>query len=629
MSLNEVIDLCDSDDDIPNVAAGAGAGGASAAPSTTPVPKRPRRSAANGNGSSTSGGVFAAPPSDDDEIEVVSFRKRGDNDNASPPKADGGSSATGAQAAADGSAANPTLGDDDELTVVCEVAGVRANVDYAHMRFSCEVHLFSRGGGVGVQAKNRLHCAKCYCYVCDVEASACTQWGAHCCATDKIPRWRSARARAKNRAQGGVKKKSRDFFVQRTPPVVNNRTPHVPAPRRQRISPSAFQESVLAIIGQQPNIAAAHNRARSRTTSTTNSTTPHAAQLADTLDALDQALMLRCAPLSDMMSINLPPLGDINRQAPHSAPPPGGPPSHRTHAPLPSPNSVMPPPLSAPPSTAPRLPSVGALAPPQFLLNRNTPNVARPPLVAASQAQPSSSANLGTSAFLRRTIAQLDMRQAPNIAPAVTPSTPTLPNIGHHIAQLDRNALSPSRPRIRPTFDASPRSRHSSPRLAPLAPIPVSLPLTAPAPAIIPLAKPLHVEPQTSAVAVAEAKSSPIEQAASIPVAQANNATETPALGDAGIPQDVEQWKGDKVVVEDTSSPMQGISHPDPPPPVPPAMQRREQQSSPASSSQSAESVTAAEQIRIRAQAAAIEPLTSMVSAGLRVAEPHPPAGDV
>lgn len=67
----------------------------------------------------------------------------------------------------------------DVVEVVGEVRGSRALVDLPHLRFQCGVHAFSDGEAA------LLHCANCFCFVCDVLASECATWHTHAAATDK------------------------------------------------------------------------------------------------------------------------------------------------------------------------------------------------------------------------------------------------------------------------------------------------------------------------------------------------------------------------------------------------------------------------------------------------------------
>ncbi|MGB1602726.1 MAG: hypothetical protein ACPIOQ_58890 [Promethearchaeia archaeon] len=60
-------------------------------------------------------------------------------------------------------------GSDDELEVTGH-EGHLALIDFPHPREHCVAHPF------GSQA----HCARCFCVVCDVQASQCQQWPDHC-----------------------------------------------------------------------------------------------------------------------------------------------------------------------------------------------------------------------------------------------------------------------------------------------------------------------------------------------------------------------------------------------------------------------------------------------------------------
>eukprot|EP00602_Paraphysomonas_sp_CaronLab_P013822 CAMPEP_0185041302 /NCGR_PEP_ID=MMETSP1103-20130426/40381_1 /TAXON_ID=36769 /ORGANISM="Paraphysomonas bandaiensis, Strain Caron Lab Isolate" /LENGTH=214 /DNA_ID=CAMNT_0027580957 /DNA_START=87 /DNA_END=728 /DNA_ORIENTATION=- len=73
--------------------------------------------------------------------------------------------------------------------------------DMPHQREACTKYSFvldfspsldstRRSGAVEA---NRLHCSKCYCYLCEVPAEECRDWVCHCCATHKIALWRGLR----------------------------------------------------------------------------------------------------------------------------------------------------------------------------------------------------------------------------------------------------------------------------------------------------------------------------------------------------------------------------------------------------------------------------------------------------
>jgi hypothetical protein len=63
-------------------------------------------------------------------------------------------------------------------------------VDMPHQRESCPKKSFSFDGMVSI---NQHYCANCYCYVCEVKASECTDWTRHCNATCRKASWKSER----------------------------------------------------------------------------------------------------------------------------------------------------------------------------------------------------------------------------------------------------------------------------------------------------------------------------------------------------------------------------------------------------------------------------------------------------
>eukprot|EP00891_Asterochloris_glomerata_P009589 jgi/Astpho2/9589/Aster-x1590 len=95
------------------------------------------------------------------------------------------------EAAASGAALNAAIAaetmDQDEDVLLTEEIGQAWDRDLPHMRNQCGVHRnFSRTRGTG----NAAYCAKCYCFICDAEASLCKEWGTgakmldHCNAYD-------------------------------------------------------------------------------------------------------------------------------------------------------------------------------------------------------------------------------------------------------------------------------------------------------------------------------------------------------------------------------------------------------------------------------------------------------------
>jgi len=61
-----------------------------------------------------------------------------------------------------------------------QVVGIHNEQCLPHMRQHCLEHRYNPNS----TADNQRYCHKCYCYVCDILASECSQWSSHCNATD-------------------------------------------------------------------------------------------------------------------------------------------------------------------------------------------------------------------------------------------------------------------------------------------------------------------------------------------------------------------------------------------------------------------------------------------------------------
>lgn len=96
--------------------------------------------------------------------------------------------------------ATPLGGDDDLQTV----GVVTAAVVYPHLRADCQSNKFEYMNTDAAHAVNVKKCDKCYCYVCDSEASKCTSWSSHCMASDKRTAWRNLRTRKRARPSEAV-----------------------------------------------------------------------------------------------------------------------------------------------------------------------------------------------------------------------------------------------------------------------------------------------------------------------------------------------------------------------------------------------------------------------------------------
>ena len=83
---------------------------------------------------------------------------------------------------------------EEELAVVA-TKGQNALADFPHSRANCVTHLFA------ASSDKKVHCANCYCYVCDIPANECKEWATHCEASHDDPHWRRERERAKRLAR--------------------------------------------------------------------------------------------------------------------------------------------------------------------------------------------------------------------------------------------------------------------------------------------------------------------------------------------------------------------------------------------------------------------------------------------
>jgi hypothetical protein len=89
---------------------------------------------------------------------------------------------------------NNLLDQDEDLRVV----GTKNHVELPHNRQNCTN--FPHNALVPATS-NQQYCAKCYCFVCDTNASECQEWDEHCHATDAGPyatKWRNLREQVKN-----------------------------------------------------------------------------------------------------------------------------------------------------------------------------------------------------------------------------------------------------------------------------------------------------------------------------------------------------------------------------------------------------------------------------------------------
>lgn len=110
-------------------------------------------------------------------------------------------------------------GDDDLQAVgVIQTAPV-----YPHSRAECRQHAFAAETTDKAHEQNIKTCDKCYCFVCDDEASKCSSWESHCMASDKRTAWRNLRTR--KRAKPGQPLEVPSLLL---PPKLRVHAPRVP-----------------------------------------------------------------------------------------------------------------------------------------------------------------------------------------------------------------------------------------------------------------------------------------------------------------------------------------------------------------------------------------------------------------
>lgn len=167
-------------------------------------------------------------PADDDELEVISCKRaapKGSRTRRDDPSASQGQHASkGADSGAinrdtqqsnnrpEGLANDPVSGaiesgkastkksgkkkgtkstntDDGDLVFVLEKTVLNTLEHYPHFRFDCSIHPFRRMR----TPRKQEFCEKCFCYVCDTEASKCSEWMNHYKAISTSTAWRNMR----------------------------------------------------------------------------------------------------------------------------------------------------------------------------------------------------------------------------------------------------------------------------------------------------------------------------------------------------------------------------------------------------------------------------------------------------
>jgi hypothetical protein len=74
------------------------------------------------------------------------------------------------------SASSPSSGSPEDVQILkCNT--VNALTDYTHPRFLCTRYPYTANRAA---PSNQTHCPKCFCYICQIEASKCKKWSKHC-----------------------------------------------------------------------------------------------------------------------------------------------------------------------------------------------------------------------------------------------------------------------------------------------------------------------------------------------------------------------------------------------------------------------------------------------------------------
>ena len=93
-----------------------------------------------------------------------------------------------------------SLEDDGDIQITGST-GKNALSDYPHPRHECVVKSFT---------KNPEHfCPNCYCFVCDIKASECTEWKDFHCKADRDIKWRRRRIKTRNKRKAPERARQR------------------------------------------------------------------------------------------------------------------------------------------------------------------------------------------------------------------------------------------------------------------------------------------------------------------------------------------------------------------------------------------------------------------------------------
>ena len=93
--------------------------------------------------------------------------------------------------------------DDDDENCEIQICGISNPQVFSHMRQHCTQFPFILNKKKGRKNNNMKICDKCYCYVCDIIASSCKNWGTHCNASEKGTYWSRMREHEKTEKDNG------------------------------------------------------------------------------------------------------------------------------------------------------------------------------------------------------------------------------------------------------------------------------------------------------------------------------------------------------------------------------------------------------------------------------------------
>ncbi|OSX74180.1 hypothetical protein BU14_0303s0011 [Porphyra umbilicalis] len=161
-------------------------------PFTTEVKPTVRHPSPSVAGPANGGVVVIIDDDEEDEISVVTPSPAPEaGPSGTTPARDGGGNGSGGS----GGVADAVANDDNDMGDGMAMVASTVHL-YPHARADCPSKPFIKAVTAESVVANKQRCEKCFCFACDVEASACTGWSIHCMAYDN-PDWRGVRSRNK------------------------------------------------------------------------------------------------------------------------------------------------------------------------------------------------------------------------------------------------------------------------------------------------------------------------------------------------------------------------------------------------------------------------------------------------